>query len=81
MAEKNGCECIPKTLPSTGEVSGYHFTDCDQNADIDYNIVEEGGLSWPGGDPLSEWIAGHTIDEINATRTMWEFFIAHPKDD
>lgn len=81
MAEKNGCERIPKTIPTQGEVSGYHFTDCDQNADVDYYIIDGGGHSWPGGDPLPQWIVGHTSDDINATQTMWKFFIAHPKDD
>lgn len=81
MAEKNGCERIPKTIPTQGEVSGYHFTDCDQNADVDYYIIEGGGHSWPGGDPLPEWIVGYTSDDINVTQTMWKFFSAHPKDD
>lgn len=81
MAAKNGCERIPKTIPTQGEVSGYHFTDCDQNADVDFYIIDGGGHSWPGGDPLPKWIVGHTSDDINATLTMWIFFIAHPKDD
>lgn len=81
MAQKNGCESIPKIIPTREKISGYHFTNCDQNADVDYYIVDGGGHSWPGGDPLPEWIVGITSDNINATQTMWKFFIAHPKGD
>lgn len=81
MAEKNGCDRIPKTIPTQGEVSGYHFTDCDQNADVDYYIIDGGGHSWPGGDPLPRWIVGHTSDDIHTTQTMWKFFKSHPKKD
>jgi len=81
MAEKNGCDRIPTTIPAQGEVSGYYFTDCDQNADVNYYIIDGGGHSWPGGDPLPKWIVGHTSDDIHATQTMWKFFVAHPKKD
>ncbi len=81
MAEKHGCERIPKTIPTKGEVYGNHFTDCVRNADVDYYIIDGGGHSWPGGNPLSKWIDRHTNDDINATQTMWKFFIAHPKKD
>jgi len=81
MAEKNGCDLTPETIPAMGEVSGLRYTDCDQNADVIYYIIDGGGHSWPGGDPLPRWIVGHTSDDINATQTMWTFFEEHPKND
>ncbi|MBE0687206.1 MAG: poly(3-hydroxybutyrate) depolymerase, partial [Anaerolineaceae bacterium] len=78
MAEKNGCDITPEIIPATGEVSGFRYTDCDQNADVDYYIIDGGGHSWPGGDPLPKWIVGKTSDDINASQTMWEFFWKHP---
>ena len=40
--------------------------------------VEGGGHTWPGGEPLPEFITGETSRDINATRLLWEFFQAHP---
>ncbi len=81
MAERNGCDITPEIIPATGEVSGFRYSDCDQNADVDYYIIDGGGHSWPGGDPLPKWIVGQTSDDINATQTMWKFFEEHPKND
>ena len=78
MAEQNGCDIVPESLQSQGEVSGIQYAHCDQNADVVYYIINGGGHSWPGGEPLPKWIVGHTSDDINATRTMWAFFKNHP---
>ncbi len=78
MAEQNGCDIVPESLQSQGEVSGIQYAHCDQNADVVYYIINGGGHSWPGGEPLPKWIVGHTSDDINATRTMWKFFKNHP---
>jgi poly(3-hydroxybutyrate) depolymerase len=48
-----------------------------QEYNIDQLQIYANGLFWPGGDPLPEWIVGHTSDDINATQTMWEFFQQH----
>lgn len=81
LAEKNGCNLTPDQLPAQGEVRGLGFQNCDQNADVDFYDIDGGGHSWPGGDPLPERIVGHTSNDIDATRTMWDFFKSHPKDD
>jgi polyhydroxybutyrate depolymerase len=81
IAEKNGCDRQVVEISDQGEVRGQGYRDCDQNAEVDFYIIDGGGHSWPGGDPLPEWIVGHTNDDINATLTMWNFFKAHPKDD
>jgi polyhydroxybutyrate depolymerase len=76
MAERNGCRGTPLEIPAAGEVSGIQFTDC--TADMVFYTITGGGHSWPGGEPIPAWIAGHTTGDIDATRTMWDFFQSHP---
>lgn len=73
-AEINGCNAAPTQIPTNGEVSGVRYSGCRQEADVVFYSIEGGGHSWPGGQPLPEWIVGHTTMDIEATRTMWEFF-------
>lgn len=77
LAQRNGCSGIPDEIPSIGEVSGIRFANC--TADVVFYTVTGGGHSWPGGEPIPAWIAGHTTRDIDATRTMWEFFQGHPR--
>ncbi|MBW6473769.1 MAG: hypothetical protein K0B14_11625 [Anaerolineaceae bacterium] len=78
LAGKNGCDPQAVEIFQQGEVSGQGFRNCDLQADVDFYIIDAGGHSWPGGDPLPQWIVGHTSDDINTTRTMWKFFFNHP---
>ena len=78
LAEHNGCTAEPLALTRKGDASGIRYTGCDQNADVIYYTIDGGGHTWPGGDPLPEWITGANSDDINATRLMWEFFQQHP---
>lgn len=73
-AKLNGCDEPPAELPASGEASGIRYPGCDQGADVVFYTIDGGGHSWPGGDPLPEWIVGHTTQDIDATRVMWEFF-------
>lgn len=78
LAERNGCDLQPIGIFSNGEVSGIEYSNCDANATVAFFTISGGGHSWPGGDPLPKWIVGHTTNDINATREMWDFFSAHP---
>lgn len=73
-AQINGCNAAPTQLPASGEASGVRYSGCLQEADVVFYSIQDGGHSWPGGEPLPEWIVGHTSKDILATRTMWEFF-------
>ena len=73
-ARLNGCDAVPTTLPASGEVSGIRYSGCGQGADVEFYTIDGGGHSWPGGDPMPEWIVGHTTQDLDATRVMWEFF-------
>ena len=73
-AELNGCAGAPSALPGSGEASGVRYSSCAQGADVVFYSIQGGGHAWPGGEPMPKWIVGHTTQDINATRTMWEFF-------
>jgi polyhydroxybutyrate depolymerase len=81
LAARNGCSPAPITLPVQGEASGLHYSGCSQNAEVVYYIIDGGGHTWPGGDSLPKWIAGHTTQDIDATRLMWEFFSQHSRTE
>lgn len=73
-AENNKCDLNAVTLPSTSEMSGIRYTNCEDNADVVFYTVYGGGHSWPGGSGLPKWIVGHTTQDMNASRMMWEFY-------
>ena len=73
-AQGNGCHPAPMTMMETGNVSGIRYSGCDQDADVVFYTIVDGGHTWPGGSPLPEWIAGKTSQEIDASKLMWEFF-------
>jgi polyhydroxybutyrate depolymerase len=76
LAQFNGCsgESIP--LLDSGDVSGIQYLGC--YADVVFYTIAGGGHAWPGGEPLPEFLVGHTTQDIDATRTIWEFFQRHP---
>ena len=76
-AQRNQCAATTN-LPQTGEVSGTAYSNCLQSADVIFYTINGGGHSWPGGNPLPEWIVGKTSQDIDATGVMWQFFEQHP---
>jgi polyhydroxybutyrate depolymerase len=76
LAGQNGCTENPRTIPASGDVRGLEYTGC--GADVVFYIIQGGGHTWPGGNPIPAWIAGRTSNDIDATRTMWDFFQKHP---
>lgn len=76
LAERNGCSDSPAKLPARGAVGGIAYTGC--GADVIFYTIQGGGHTWPGGNPIPAWIAGKTNTDIDASRTMWEFFQMHP---
>ena len=72
--QRYGCDPAPVDLPSQGEVSGVKYSQCDQNAEVVFYTVHSGGHAWPGGGSLPKFLVGHTTQDIDATRVMWEFF-------
>ena len=79
-AHRNGCDDRPAELPSSGQVRGIRYTDCDQDADVVFYTIQGGGHTWPGGEAMPEIIVGHTTQDIDATEVMWEFFTQYSMD-
>lgn len=75
LAERNGCSG-ETALPQSGAVGGVQYTGC--TAEVRFYVIEGGGHTWPGGEPLPESITGMTTDDISATEVMWAFFQAQP---
>lgn len=73
-AQENGCNSTPRTLLETGNVTGIRYSECNQDADVVFYTIADGGHTWPGGSPLPERITGKTSQEIDATELMWDFF-------
>lgn len=78
LARRNGCDAPPLALPPQGDASAVQYPGCDQDAEVIFYTIEGGGHSWPGGGWLPRFMVGHTSQDVDATRLMWEFFSRHP---
>lgn len=76
LAAHNGCSGDSEIIPTAPGVKGTRFEGCA--ADLEYYVIAGGGHTWPGGNPLPEWITGKTSDLIDASAVMWDFFQQHP---
>ncbi len=76
-AERNQCQTAAPIAPE-GEISGMTWSDCSQNAEVIFYTIAGAGHSWPGGEPIPEWIVGKTSQAIDATQLIWHFFEQHP---
>lgn len=73
-AALNACDPTPMELPATGAVTGVAYTGCEAGAEVVFYAIQGGGHTWPGGEPLPEWITGPTTPDLDASQVMWEFF-------
>ncbi len=78
LAGRNGCSSTPVGISAQGQVSGLRYTGCAQDAEVIFYTISGGGHTWPGGDPLPEFITGYTSQDMNATQAIWNFFQQHP---
>ncbi len=77
-AANNACTSTLTEVKVTEHIMRLDYLDCEENAQVVFYRVEDGGHTWPGGEKLPVWIAGYTNQEINASALMWEFFAEHP---
>jgi len=75
-AERNGCTGAAASFYEQGVVSGEIWTGCDEGATVILYTIDGGGHIWPG----SGLLPGVELpsDDIDASRTIWEFFQKHP---
>jgi polyhydroxybutyrate depolymerase len=78
LAQHNGCSGTALEIPASGDVSGIQYSNCPSNADVVFYTIAGGGHAWPGGGSLPKFIVGVTTQDIDATKTMWNFFLQHP---
>ncbi|HSO32797.1 MAG TPA: PHB depolymerase family esterase [Labilithrix sp.] len=75
-AGRSGCSTTPRETSKKGEVTCVTFDGCKGGAEVNLCTATGGGHTWPGGVPVPS--LGHTTTDINATDTMWDFFVKHP---
>jgi len=80
VAQRNQCKGQPSETRIAASVRRLAYANCAANADMILYTIEGGGHTWPGGAHLAEWIAGRTTDEISASRILWDFYSAHPRE-
>jgi polyhydroxybutyrate depolymerase len=86
-ARRNGCSESPREEKMTSSVSDgtsvdkISYSGC--RADVVFYRINGMGHRWPGPmsrrTPLVDRIFGKQSQNIDATKTIWEFFKAHPK--
>ena len=77
-ARRNRCAPKPVDSALTADVTRRSYTNCAEDAAVVLYTIQGGGHTWPGGEPLTEWLAGPTSRSIDATAQMWAFFREHP---
>ena len=87
-AARNRCAPKPTLTMAAADVQAMEYTGCADNASVVLYTVQGGGHQWPGGRPVPLWLVaqmtlmglpiGPYADSVNATRTLWAFFRAHP---
>ena len=77
-AARNHCGSSAIEAAIKADVTRSEYTNCADDASVELFTIRGGGHTWPGGEPMPEWFVGPTSRSIDATRTMWDFFRAHP---
>lgn len=76
-AKHNGCNPTP-TVNDLGDTARTIWSECKNNANVDYYRINDGGHTWPGANQLvadfTEDRLGKTTQTIDATELMWSFF-------
>ena len=78
IAERYGCGPDPTTDLVAEHVERTSYA-CPADADVALIVATDGGHAWPGAPlpPEMEAMQGPTNMEIDASRTMWDFFVQH----
>jgi polyhydroxybutyrate depolymerase len=82
-AAGNDCSDETDVVYDKGEVTCDAYRDCAEDATVELCTVDGGGHNWPGAidlfalDPITYFWAGHTTQDIDASRAIWKFFAEH----
>ena len=73
----NHCSLSPQKIRE-GNVYSELYSDCEENADVLFYSISDGGHSWPGG--KKGWFLGDKpVQDFSASEIIWSFFKTHPK--
>jgi polyhydroxybutyrate depolymerase len=82
FAEVNGCTpppvvtAEPDTVKDGTRVGRLAYGGCREGREVVLYTIEGGGHTWPGGPPVGRRV-GRVSREVDATRTMLDFFDRH----
>lgn len=90
FANLNDCESKPKMKEIRPDFNESHikirqtrYEDCHGKSDVILLAVEGAGHVWPGQHPGAQYLPEERIGKaccgLNASRIIWDFFVAHPK--
>ena len=77
-ARRNHCRPNPIDAVVAPDVTRVEYTGCADEAAVVLYTIKGGGHTWPGGQPMPEWLVGRTSHGVDATSRMWAFFREHP---
>lgn len=77
-AGMNGCTVLNDTIIDNSQYTEINWNSCNCNVEIKQFITQDGGHSWPGGNPTQ---FGDPVSVyINANDLMWTFFQQYTLD-
>lgn len=72
-------QCPRDSVTTTrGAVTHTAWSPCAGGTAVDLYTIAGGGHAWPGGQRMSRLLDAPNMD-LDATRTAWDFFAAHPR--
>jgi polyhydroxybutyrate depolymerase len=83
-ARAAGCAAPPRAVAEPDSVDDgtrvrrLTYAGCKGGHDVALYAIEGGGHTWPGGAAAGQRV-GRVSREVDATRTMWDFFQQHPR--
>lgn len=79
LSKRNGCMSGPVESAAATGVTRVEYVDCAEDASVILYVIQGGGHTWPGGEPVAEWLGlGLTSNAVDATSEAWTFFLDHP---
>lgn len=73
--QRNGCTGASRVTYQNGDVTCEAWTSCRGGAEVERCLVDGGGHTWPGGEPVP--LLGRTTRDIDASEHLWRFFARH----
>jgi polyhydroxybutyrate depolymerase len=77
-AARDDCGKDPIVSSPAPSVTLRSYPLCTLGIAVDYYVIEGGTHAWPGGKRLAKFL-DQPSNAIDATKLIWQFFVAHPK--